>query len=408
LLESVALPYSESYHMRDGRNFRAKECGNSLPYGRPGHCFLSGTEMSAEPAILLLGRRDEPTDGVVDYCEMLRKAGARLGFSFDLAPVDWAGKGWRAAFAELHRAAAAWQDRWVLLQFTTLAWSNRGFPLRVPRVLEILKRMGARPAVVFHDFAPLPGAGIVGTVREYCHQRVLRQLYSRSELAVFPVPVNKVAWLPLRREKAIFIPVGANFPEPDRGIKDNDPLPSTVSTVAVFGITGGARGVEEVGDITYALKRVQSKGIRLRLIALGRGTEVFEDELHKALDRSGIELSVRGLMPAEELIESLASAQILLCVRGHVSSRRGSTIAGIICGLPIVGYRGAETGFPMTEAGVRLVDQHDREGLVEALAQILTDEKLFRELRQRSIAAATKYFSWDAIASQFASAISAK
>jgi hypothetical protein len=362
--------------------------------------------MSAEPAILLLGRRDEPTDGVVDYCEMLREAGARLGFSFDLARVDWEEKGWRAAFGELRRAAAVWRDRWVLLQFTTLAWSYRGFPLRAPRVLEVLRQMGARPAVVFHDFAPLPGAGIVGNVREYCHQRVLCQLYACSELAIFPVPVNKVAWLPLRSEKAIFIPVGTNFPEPTRYMKSNGPSPSAVSTVAVFGITGGARGIEEVGDITYALKCVQSRGVRLRLMAIGRGTEVFEGELRKALDRSGIELSVRGLMPAEELVQALASAQILLCVRGHVSSRRGSTIAGIICGLPIVGYRGAETGFPMTEAGVWLVDQHDRDGLVEALAQILTDEKLSHELTQRSIAAAEKYFSWDAIASQFVSAMS--
>ena len=127
-------------------------------------------------------------------------------------------------------------------------------------------------------------------------------------------------------------------------------------------------------DITYALKCVQSKGVRLRLIAIGRGTAVFEEELRKALDGSGIELSMLGLMPAEDLVQALASAQVLLCVRGHVSSRRGSAIAGIVCGVPIVGYRGAETGFPITEAGVKLVDLRDREGLVQALAQVLTDE----------------------------------
>ena len=165
---------------------------------------------------------------------------------------------------------------------------------------------------------------------------------------------------------------------------------------------------EEVADITYALKCVQSKGVRLRLIAIGRGTAVFEGELRKALDGSGIELSMLGLMPAEDLVQALASAQVLLCVRGHVSSRRGSAIAGIVCGVPIVGYRGAETGFPITEAGVKLVDLRDREGLVQALAQVLTDEKLYRELRQRSVTAAQQYFCWDAIASQFVSAMSGR
>ena len=364
--------------------------------------------MSVEKAVLLLGRRDEPTDGVADYCEKLREAGVQCGLSFEIVPVHWAEKGWRDALAELRKASAAWRDRWVLLQYTTLAWSSRGFPLRAPHVLDVLRQSGARPGVIFHDFMPARGSGIVGHTRAYSQLRVLRQLYARSKLAVFTVPVDKIAWLPPQHDKAVFIPVGSNFPELDRKAANNDALPSSGSTVAVFGITGGAQGVEEVGDITYALKCVQSKGVRLRLIAIGRGTAVFEDELRKALDGSGIELSMLGLMPVEGLVQALASAQVLLCVRGHVSSRRGSAIAGIVCGVPIVGYRGAETGFPITEAGVKLVEQRDREGLVQALAQVLTDEKLYRELRQRNVTAAQEYFCWNAIASQFASAISGR
>jgi glycosyltransferase involved in cell wall biosynthesis len=364
--------------------------------------------VSLEKAILLLGRRDEPTDGVADYCEKLSEAGVLRGLSFEIVPVQWAEKGWRDALAELCNAAAAWRDRWVLLQYTTLAWSSRGFPLRAPRVLDALRQSGARPGVVFHDFMPAQGSGIVGHARAYSQLSVLRQLYARSNLAVFTVPVDKIKWLPSRHDKAVFIPVGSNFPELGRKISSNDALPSNGSTVAVFGITGGTQGVEEVGDITYALKCVQSKGLRLRLIAIGRGSAVFEGELRKALDGSDIEFSMLGLMPAENLVQALASAQVLLCVRGHVSSRRGSAIAGIVCGVPIVGYRGAETGFPITEAGVRLVDLRDRGGLVQALAEVLTNENLYRELRQRSVTAAQQYFCWNAIASQFKSAMSGR
>jgi glycosyltransferase involved in cell wall biosynthesis len=361
-----------------------------------------------EKAILLLGRRDEPTDGVTDYCEKLREAAVPRGLFFDLVRVQWADRGWRDALAELREAAEAWRDRWVLLQYTTLAWSSRGFPLRAPRVLDVLRQSGARPGVVFHDFMPARGSGIFGNARAYTQLRVLRHLYARSNKTVFTVPVDKIKWLPPRHDKAVFIPVGSNFPEPIRNIEINGKFQSFESTVAVFGFTGGAQGIEEVSDITYALKCVQSKGVRLRLIAIGRGTAVFEGELRKALNGSGIELSMLGLMPAEQLVQALASAQVLLCVRGHVSSRRGSAIAGIVCGVPIVGYRGAETGFPITEAGVRLVDLRDREGLVQALAQVLTDEKLYGELRQRNVAAAQQYFCWNAIASQFVSAMSGR
>ena len=93
--------------------------------------------MSAGKAVLLLGRRDEPTDGVADYCEKLREAGGARGISFEIARVSWAEKGWREALAELRKAAAAWRDRWVFLQYTTLAWSSRGFPLRAPAMFSM-------------------------------------------------------------------------------------------------------------------------------------------------------------------------------------------------------------------------------------------------------------------------------
>jgi hypothetical protein len=136
--------------------------------------------VSAGEVILLLGRRDEPTDGVADYCEKLREAGPPSGLAFEIAHVPWAERGWSSALADLRRAAGGWRDRWVLLQYTTLAWSRRGFPLRAPRVLEVLRQCGARPGVVFHDFMPLHGAGIVGRTREYFHLRVLRKLYARK------------------------------------------------------------------------------------------------------------------------------------------------------------------------------------------------------------------------------------
>jgi glycosyltransferase involved in cell wall biosynthesis len=79
-----------------------------------------------------------------------------------------------------------------------------------------------------------------------------------------------------------------------------------------------------------------------------------------------------------------------------------------VCGVPIVGYRGEETGFPITEAGVKLVDQRDRDGLVRDLCQVLTDEDLRQEMRQRSFQAAKRYFGWDAIASRFSEEMAAR
>lgn len=364
--------------------------------------------MSAEKGVLLLGRRDEPTDGVEDYCHMLRDAAARRGLSFEIARVRWAEKGWSDALADLRKEAAEWRGRWVLLQFTTLAWSRHGFPLRAPRVLRLLRQCGARVGVVFHDFFPFRGKGIAGTAREYCQARVFRQLYAVSELAIFTVPVNKISWLPLRREKATFIPVGSNFPEIDCTKAGEASLSSSPPSVAVFGITDGQKGKQEIDDIAFALKAVRANGAVPRLVVVGRGTKGFEKEFRQAFIDSATDVSILGMMPAADLIHILAGTTVLLSVRGHVSTRRGSAIAGIACGLPIVGYRGDETGFPLTEAGVLLVSQNDREALAQALVRVLTDAELRQDLRRRSERAAREYFSWDAIASQFAALLSAQ
>lgn len=354
--------------------------------------------MSAERVTLLLGRRDEPTDGVVDYCENLRRAGAVRGLSFELSRIEWAEKGWRSAIVELREAGTGWRDQWVLLQFTTLAWSRRGFPLRAPRVLDDLRRCGARPGVVFHDFFPLPGKGIAGNAREYCQLRVLRKLYAGSDVCIFTVPVNKISWLPLRREKAVFIPVGANCPE---SVPAERVGVAAGKTVAVYGVRGGTRLAEEVADIGFALKRVNRSGRSIRLLLFGRGSAEAESALRSELAGTNVVLESLGLLPSPEISKILASADVLLFVRGQISTRRGSAIAGIACGLPIVCYSGPETAWPVTEAGLVAVPLGDREALASALETVLSDETYRRSLAERSLRAEEQYFSWAAIVKRF-------
>jgi glycosyltransferase involved in cell wall biosynthesis len=354
--------------------------------------------MTPERVILLLGHRDEPTDGVVDYCEKLREAGLSRGISFELVPIPWAEKGWREALGELRKAAAAWRDRWVFLQYTTLAWSRRGFPLRAPGLLEVLRQCGARPGVVFHDFLPLRSSGMVATIREYCQLRVLRRLYGRAELAVFTVPLNKISWLPLRREKASFIPVGANCLEGKFAASVDSP---TVLTVAVYSITGGKRAAIEVADIGAAAKRANESVGPVRLLVFGRGARDAETILRTELAGTQVEIESHGLLSPSEVSQALSGADVLLFVRGQISTRRGSAIAGIAGGLPIVCYAGSETAWPITEAGILAVPLGNREALAAALTTVLSDGTLRKNLAERSRRAHEKYFSWAAITGRF-------
>src|SRR5271170_4310028 len=103
-----------------------------------------------ETWIALLGRRDTPVDGVEDYCTFLGRALGARGIELKHARVPWMENGWIGGLRWLARECAAWRGQWVIVQYTALIWSRRGFPFLALAVLAVLRRAGARVAVVFH------------------------------------------------------------------------------------------------------------------------------------------------------------------------------------------------------------------------------------------------------------------
>lgn len=352
-------------------------------------------------AIALLGRRDLPTDGVRDYCLQLSQAFARRGEHLDVAEVRWETQGWLRAVGQLWRESRAWKGKWVLFQYTSLMWSRRGFPLGALAVLGILRMRGTKLCAVFHDIRNDQAHGWKNRLRVTYQYQVMRRAYAWAARSVLTVPAKNVPWLPRHANRATFIPVGSNLPETHLQNQNSGARSAGILTVAVFGVTGGSRSCDESDDISYVIRQATSAVASLRLVVMGRGAAEAEATLRKDLDGSGVALNVLGVLPPEQIQRQLLMADVLLCVRGHISTRRGSAIAGIACGLPIVGYRGEETAFPITEAGVLLADPGNREGIAEALKRILCDAKFRDEMRKRSLAADQKYFSWDAIAEQF-------
>jgi glycosyltransferase involved in cell wall biosynthesis len=352
--------------------------------------------------VALLGWRDFPTDGVEDYCVFLARALAQHGVELKLVRAPWAEKGWSEALRQIRRECELLRGQWVLVQYTALAWSRRGFPWRILSVLRLLKSCGLKVAVVFHDTSPYVGRRLRDRVRTRIQGWLMRKVALDSDRSISVLPAGQMAWV--RPEwlgrKFVTIPIGANIPESVCHRTNIGSQANVGATVVVFGVTGGQATLNEVSDIAHAVKRASEKKLGLRLVVLGRGSKEAESPLKEALRNVEIEVSVLGLLPAAEVANILADADVMLFVRGHVSVRRGSALAGIVSGLPVVGYSGPETTFPLTEAGLELAPEGHREALASALSRVLTDHELREELRRRSARAHVEYFSWNGIAQQ--------
>ena len=111
----------------------------------------------------------------------------------------------------------------------------------------------------------------------------------------------------------------------------------------------------ELADIAYAVQTAVADGSTIRVVFLGRGTDEAREEIVHAFAELPVEVSVSGLLGDDKVSETLARSDAMLCVRGEITSRRGSVIAGIACGVPIIGYAGAAEGTPLAEAGIEFV-----------------------------------------------------
>jgi glycosyltransferase involved in cell wall biosynthesis len=341
-----------------------------------------------------------PTDGVEDYCVFLGQALAARGIELQHARVSWFENGWVSSLRQLSRECTAWRGRWVLLQYTALCWSRRGFPFASLCALAILLRSGARVAVVFHEPRRQGGSRWMDRIRGSCQDWVIQKLYRQSTKSIFTVPIETVAWLQKETDKAAFIPIGANIPE-CVDCRFKPPLPNNVKTVIVFGVTEAPHTAREVAEIAGVMGEVSKIVTKLRLVVVGRGSIEAREHLAKALENSNVELEVLGVLPAEGISRELVRADVMLFVRSPITLQRGSAIAGIACGLPVVGFRDKKISGPLKEVGVEWSSWKDWDDLILGLIRVLNDPERWMELHERNIQAQKNYFSWNRIAERY-------
>ena len=360
--------------------------------------------MNRQTVTALLGKRDVPTDAVEQYCRYLGAALQSHDFQLEIRRVPWEIHGWRDALKALHLEAAAWGGRWVLVQYTALAWSSRGFPLKFLRVLKILKSAGARIAIVFHDSEPFRGPRLVHRLRTRVQLHIMRRALAAADLAIFTLSPEKISWLAGSSSRAHFIPVGPNLPipMPPENVLSRAHLTSGTPTIGVFTITGGEPGAREAKIILAAVRHAAQKVGKLHLSVFGRHAELRETTLREGLKDLPVEISAEGVLDDQQVIERLRAADVLLFVRGAITTGRSSAIVGIACGVPMIAYVGKQTAWPITDAGVLLVTPGNLDELHDALVRVLSEPELRASLRRCSNHVYREHLSWPAIAIRFA------
>jgi glycosyltransferase involved in cell wall biosynthesis len=225
-------------------------------------------------------------------------------------------------------------------------------------------------------------------------------LYILSEQVIWTIPLSKIFWLPHDDRKSFFIPLAANVPECLDRFETTQLSNPRVRRVTIFCLSPPPSSRLEVQEIADACE-IASASFTIHLTFVGRGTHEARTEIETAFRNSEVEVFNLGMQDSATISKLIAQSDVLVCVRGILNMRRGSALAGVACGTPIVGYDGMLAGTPLIEAGIIAVPPHDVPAVGRALVDILSNPEVSNDLRERNIEAQKKYFSWNALVESY-------
>ncbi len=373
---------------------------------------------------LVTGEFPPMQGGVGDYTSELAKALAALGVEVHVITRRESAGSQTSAF-RVHAIVGGWSFR-TLLRIRALAaslgldalnvqYQAAAYDLSAPiHFLPRLIALGsaarrARTVVTFHDLRIpylFPKAGAL-------RPAAVTYLARTASGAIATDPADLAE---LRRRgvvKTAQIPIGSNIapappPDYDRvawraqlGVGPQETL------LGYFGFLNASKGGEVLVETLDRLKEV---GTAVKLVLIGGRTgasdhtnAAFSDQLDELIGLRGLtDLIVRTgfVAPAEVSAHLLACDMLVLPYRDGVSFRRGSFMAALAHGCPIISTHPAAPLAELREGeNICLVPPHSAEALTQAILDLMARPEQRTRLGEGA-RALSALFTWDKIAAR--------
>lgn len=312
--------------------------------------------------------------------------------------------GWGALYGTLRRLLRTLEPDVVNIQYQTAAYAMhpavnllpRAFP-RVPFV------------TTFHDLRVPYLFPKAGPVRWWANLALARG----SRAAIVTNAEDHALLAPHRLPRLALIPIGSNItPCPpsdyDRAAwRARWGAGEETLLLGYFGLINASKGVE---DLVLALDALLRRGYNARLLIVGGGAGAsdptnreYQERVRDLIAQRGLEGRVAwsGYLPPEEASAALCAVDVcVLPYRDGASFRRGSLMAALAHGLPIVT---THPRVPVPDlahgSAVWLTPPEDPDALADGIARVADDGALARALAAGA-AALAREFDWQRIAAR--------
>jgi glycosyltransferase involved in cell wall biosynthesis len=329
---------------------------------------------------LVVYRRTQPVDAIDEYSRRLVDAMVRSGRRATYLPDG----------LSIARRTDVRPD-WILLQYMPFSYARWGLAPGVIRDAIALKRAtGARFAVMVHEcWVPM-------VTWRTCLMGAYQRAQLRTLLRVADVfAVSMESFLTPFGSRGVAIPVGSNI-SPTATARDDARQALGVGDELVIALFGTGNAQRVLGHAETALAAlVDERGTdEIRVLNLGAGAKPLSVP-------PGLRVDTPGTLAEDEVSLRLrASDLLLLSFADGISTRRGTLMAGLAHGLPIVGLRGVSTDAVLLrhpEAFV-LTPVGDHEAFAKAVLALAGDRERMAATGQAAGALYREQFDWPVIA----------
>lgn len=308
-----------------------------------------------------------------------------------------------ASFELLDGAISHWQQpgrepQWLVLQYNPFGYGRRGWCPWVPRTLQKIRRQHPhlRVAAMFHE-TMVPAWPWKFAVMHLWQSRLFRQVCRLSDAAF----VSTTRWQPqVTRACASLpchhLPVGSNIPLDETARDAARQTLDLPSGALVLGIFGSAHVSRQLDWIAAAALEIRKAGREIIVAHVGPDAAKIRDAM------PGLQVRSFGEQPADRVGMHLRAMDVLLApFCDGVSTRRGSVMAGLQHGVPVITTASSWTDRVLLNAQPHglLALQCDSAASFAAqtaagLPAMLGDEGLSRRAAQFY----HEHFAWEAIA----------
>jgi glycosyltransferase involved in cell wall biosynthesis len=324
---------------------------------------------------------------------VLTDEGAADGDGYQVAPVIC---DWRQPQGVLQAMAALAPQADILWQYVPHMYGRGGVNPRLPLAMEALNRRGRHQCLIAHEiasaFSPWPNRFLYALAHRYQWRLILRSVGSIG----ISTEASLREWSerqPRHKKKFFLAPSPSNI----------DVVPVSVghagrwrernglgTAASVMGYFGSLSRFKQFDWVVAAWIKAQGEGRKVGLVAVGDVPTAAVPEDLRSLFRP------LGYLSAPAVSEVLQAIDLLvLPFADGAAEKRGSFMAGLNHGCPIVSTVGPTTGPTLRQAGFFVgVDSRDRESFVAQASRLAGDGSRRSELGPAGRRAYQQQYDW--------------